>query len=689
MKLKFILISGFLLFFVSVISAQEQVIKHTVEPGETIYSIARKYKTTPYKILKYNSGLDTHIHPGQVILIPAGESVLDTIKKAGYAGFKYHTVKENETLFSISKQYNTSLEDIISVNHIEENNIKLGQVIIIPIYPDPFKKLDTTRFTVYTVQPKEGKWRVAYKHGITVEELERLNPDIKEKPLQINQKLIVPKVKAETKTEEEKNYLFHEVKPLETIYSLSKRYNISQEELIKHNPELTEGLKAGQIIKIPKQKTRQELQGKFIYHKVKPKETLWRISKRYNLSFEELMKYNPELKDGLKEGQILRIPKPDFEIVFDPHSPLFFRIQKTILPSDYTINLVENMKKDKSYKIAILLPLNIKKSKEEKCSDFLNHKIYDYYAGVKAAIDTLQTLGLKVTYDVFDTESSVQTTEQILLKKDLSDYDFVFGPVFPQNIHKTAEALSVFNTPVVIPALKNRNGYPNLVQTMPDSTALAEHMIAYLKEIKTPSDEFVIIHDADAEETVKKVASELGTLNIVRAHRKKGKNWIKDYELKGALSSKTNQIVIVSKDLSLVANIISILDGMSDTKKMNVYTLINLKNFKTLDVNKMASVNFHFPSPDLKTPDARLSRYVKNKYALLPTGTFINGYDTMFDLLVRLANAENLFEGLKQFGKTQETSRIYMYGFNPSTGFKNRASFILRISPDLKIEKVD
>ncbi len=476
---------------------------------------------------------------------------------------------------------------------------------------------------------------------------------------------------------------------METIYSLAKRYNISQEELIKHNPELTEGLKAGQIIKIPKQKTEEEPKGKFIYHKVKPKETLWRISKRYHLTFDELMKYNPELKDGLKEGQILRIPKPGFEIVFDPHSPLFFRIQKTLHPSDYTVNLVENMKKDKTYKIAILLPLNVQPSKEESCSDFLNRKIYDYYAGVKAAMDTLESLGLQVAYDVFDTKASLEHTEKILLEKDLSDYDFVFGPVYPQNINKTAEALSVFNTPVVVPKLKNRNGYPNLVQTIPDSTALADHMIAYLKEIKTPSDEYVIIHDADAGETVKKVASELGTLNIVQAHRKKGKNWIKDYELKNALTSKTNQIVIVTDDLSLVANIISILDGMSDTHKINVYTLTHLKNFKTLDVNKMASVNFHFPSPDLKTPDARLSRYIKNKYGLLPTGTFINGYDTMFDLLVRLANAENLFEGLKQFGKTQETSRIYMYGFNPATGFKNQASFILRISPELKIEKVD
>ncbi len=689
-------IISFLLFFIPVLlsRAQENTLKHVVKQGETIYSIARKYKTTPYKIIKYNPGLDDTIKPGQTLIIPVTESVLDTLKKAGYAGFKYHTVKENETLFSISKQYNTSIEDIIRVNKIEENNIKLGQVIIIPIHPDPFKQLDTTRYTVYTVKPKEGKWRVAYNHGITVEELERLNPEIKGKPLQLNQKLIVPKINAETRSEEEKKYIFYEVKPLETIYSLSKRFNISQEDLVKYNPELAEGLKAGQVIKIPREtqqpKEEEKFSSRYFYHKVKPKETLWRISKRYNISFEELMKHNPELKDGLKAGQIIRIPKPEFEIVFDPSSPLFFRIVRPVKPGEYTVNLIENMNKNRTYKFAVLLPLNVGENLQAECNTLLGRKIYDYYAGVKAAVDTLREMGLQVEMNVFDTRASVTETERILLNKDLSDYDFVFGPVFPQNIVKTADALSMFNTPVTVPFLKDKKGFPNLVRTVPDSTALADHMIAYLQEIKTPDDEYILVYDSDSEETMKKVASSLGTINTLKANRKKGKNWIKDYQLNSRLSpSRHNRVVLVTKDLSLVANSISLLDGLSDKYDISVYSLADIKNFKTLDVKKMSAIRFHFPSPDLKIPDARLSKYVKNKYGLLPTGTFINGFDTTFDLLIRLANAENLYEGLKKFGKTQESSRIYMYGFDPTTGFTNRASFILQITPEMEIEKVD
>ena len=130
-------------------NAQEniRIIHHTVEPHETLMSIARKYKITPYKLIKYNPGISENIHPGDVLNIPLDESPVpdSTATNRRYAGFKYHTVKENETVFSISKQYNTTIEDIIKVNHIEANNIKLGQIIIIPILHDPHREIDTTR----------------------------------------------------------------------------------------------------------------------------------------------------------------------------------------------------------------------------------------------------------------------------------------------------------------------------------------------------------------------------------------------------------------------------------------------------------------------------------------------------------------------------------------------------------------
>ncbi len=672
-----------------------QIIKHTVAQGETIYSIARKYKTTPYQILKNNPGLNSDIKPGQIILIPLIEKPgLDSLKASGrYIAFKYHTVSENETVFSISKQYNTTIEDINKVNKIEDNNIKLGQIIIIPILPDPTGKIDTTRYTFYYVKPKEGKWRVAYNHGITVDELERLNPQIQGRNLQVNEKLVVPKNRADTKPETDKNFVYYEVKPLETIYSLTKRFDISEEELLRHNPQLTDGLKAGQILKIPRQKkpddSSKQSGNRFFFHTVKPKETVYSLTKRFNISIEELMKYNPVLKDGLKAGQILRIPKPGFTVVFDLNAPFFFRLEKIKNPEEYTVDLLQNLHKNKTYKVALLLPFKLNRQNNTECSFIRKNKILDYYAGIRMAVDSLKKLGLNIRVDVFDTQADPNATDRILLKNDLTDYDFVLGPVYPGVIEKTASVLETFNTPVVVPSFRGINAYGNLVKTVTDSASLAQHMITFINEIKA-NDNLIVVFDEKAKPVADSVALSLGTLNMLAAHHSKHGNWLKDTDFKTYLKKGKNNLIILSTDdYSLIANILSVLDGLSTNYPLQLFLLEDSKAIRTLDVKKMAAVHLTFPSRSLKIIDPRLRKSVKENLGFYPNSTFINGYDTTFDLMLRLANADNLFDGLKKYGKTQETSRIYLYGFHAGQGFENVASYILRVNENLDLEVLD
>jgi LysM repeat protein len=685
------------LFWFSIFAQKTEFIKHTVQPGETITSIARKYNITPYKIIKNNPGLKEKINPGDVILIPLSRQQDTILANAKYVGFKYHTVKENETVFSISKQYNTTIDDIIKVNKIDDYNIKLGQIIIIPILYDPYAKIDTTKYTVYLVKPKEGKWRVAYKHGITVEELENLNPEIKGKELKINQRLIVPKNKAETKPEADKHFIYYEVKPLETLYSLSKRFDISQEELIRLNPALTEGLKAGQVLKIPKKKPTKEEKpakedGKFIYHVVKPKETVYRITKKYNISNADLLKYNPELKEGLKAGMTLRIPRPDFNIVFDIHSPLFFRIEKILSPKEHTINLLEDIDKTRSYKFAVLLPLklnNVTDADLDCNNPVLRSKVLDYYAGIRAATDSLKNMGVRVEYDLFDTRGSAYVTEQILMERDLSDYDFVLGPLYVNNIRKTLDALVGFNTPVVVPSFKSVSAYPNLVQTATDSASMAHHMISYIRGLRN-NENVVIVYDKPTSNIAGKVASELGTMNKLEARGGKDGNWVKPEDLRKYLvPGKKNFILTVTDDLSLFANILSIAEGLTSSYDLSLFALEKPKNIEQFDIKKMAAVDFHFPSKSKLIPDARLIKFTKEKYELYVSQAYINGFDTVFDLILRLGNADNLFDGLKKYGKTEESSYIFLYGFTPESGFKNIASYIFRINTNLEPELMD
>lgn len=108
-------------------------------------------------------------------------------------------------------------------------------------------------------------------------------------------------------------YYVHNVKKGETIYSLTKVYGISEDELVRTNPQLTDGLKEGQVLRIPEksvyvqQKDTRTPEG-MIEHEVQRKETLYSISRQYDVSIADIKKANPTIDDNIKKGQILYIP---------------------------------------------------------------------------------------------------------------------------------------------------------------------------------------------------------------------------------------------------------------------------------------------------------------------------------------------------------------------------------------------
>jgi LysM repeat protein len=169
--------------------------------------------------------------------------------------FYLHTVKKGETLYRISKAYNVEINDILYFNPELFNGVKEGQIIKIP------------------------------------------------------------------SIKEDENFYYHLVKKGETIFYLCKKYGITTDKLYANNPELKEkGLQEGKIIKIPKNKFSpnpkdfsENIENQdFIYHTVQPKETLYSISKKYNVSINEILDLNPYIKDqGLRKYETIKIPQKE------------------------------------------------------------------------------------------------------------------------------------------------------------------------------------------------------------------------------------------------------------------------------------------------------------------------------------------------------------------------------------------
>lgn len=115
-------------------------------------------------------------------------------------------------------------------------------------------------------------------------------------------------------------FYVHRVKRGQTLYSISKTYNVTQKEIARENPDILMGLQPGQALKIPfapeeEQATETEDTARYYYHEVEDGETLFSLSRRYQVSQEAIKKYNPVLlEEELKARQIVKIPKKQVKL---------------------------------------------------------------------------------------------------------------------------------------------------------------------------------------------------------------------------------------------------------------------------------------------------------------------------------------------------------------------------------------
>ena len=193
-----------------------------------------------------------------------------------------------------------------------------------------------------------------------------------------------------------KTYYLHKIEKGNTLYSLSKMYSVKIKDLIRENPQLEEGLKIGQVIRIPVKKVDTKAaannppkaEGKYLVHNVIAKETMYSLSRKYEISADNLVKSNPQTKEGLKEGMELRIPieqnivtnvsenviapavEDSFELHFvEPKETLYSLAKEYDLNMD-SIRIVNNGLAD-GLKVGTTIRLPIAKAKSISVSDVL------------------------------------------------------------------------------------------------------------------------------------------------------------------------------------------------------------------------------------------------------------------------------------------------------------------------------
>lgn len=232
------------------ITAQDSIIEHKIQKGETAYFIAQKYKVSVEEIYKLNPESQNGIKDSQIIKIPVHSS-----EKTNSDQQITHVVGEKETLYGLSKQYHVSVEAIQNANQaILVNGLQVGQELNIPNSSN-LSKTETAGSSKMTHQvvAKESLFSIARQYNVSVQDLENLNKDILVNGLQIGQTIAIPNKR---KTLDgrvrviNQETVFHVVEPKETKFSISKKYGISIEQLESQNPEIVNGLIVGNKLAI-------------------------------------------------------------------------------------------------------------------------------------------------------------------------------------------------------------------------------------------------------------------------------------------------------------------------------------------------------------------------------------------------------------------------------------------------------
>ena len=413
---------------------------YTVEPSEGLYRISKKFNVLQADIYKANPSVNEGLKAGQTLYIPV-KNQAKKIQPSTTRQVIEHQVVAKQTLYSISKMYGVEKEEIIRLNpEIENGIIKIGQILRIPVS-------DKTKAQVQDNVAKQ------------------INSD---------KTTVQNEVKAQQPVLPKKKYVTYEVKSRkETLYGISKQFGVSINEIIEANPYAQDGIKKGDILQIPVvEENIPKTSGSDILHIVKPKETIYGISKQYNITKEDLLRANPKLENGLMIGDTILITSS---------SP-----QPTTTPTDNNA-IVQKA----TYRIAYMLPFSAEEDKNSTNID----RFIEFYRGSLLAMEKIKEQGISLEVYTFDTQLGTTKINDILKNGIPKTVDMIIGPAYPEQVAIVADYAKKNNVIQIVPftsQISNSDRFALQYQFNPSSADLDKAIINNILDKHRTDNVFIV-----------------------------------------------------------------------------------------------------------------------------------------------------------------------------------------------------
>lgn len=271
---------------------------YVVQKGDTLYGISKQFNTSMQRLRELNNLSSDILAIGKVLIVSPNSD-------SNPSECVTYTVKKGDSLYSIAKQYNSTVDAIKRYNNLTSNNLSIGQKLKLPCYMKDNDNTTMPNFVMYTVKAGDSLYSIAQQYNTTVDKIKSDNK-LTSNNLSIGQVLMIADKTTDMTVEEcfgedevlEEDYVIYVVKPGDNLYSIARKYDTTVLELKRLNNLTSNNLSVGQELKIPNERR---------IYVVKRGDSLYSIANMFNTTVSAIKSKNNLTTNNLSIGQELII----------------------------------------------------------------------------------------------------------------------------------------------------------------------------------------------------------------------------------------------------------------------------------------------------------------------------------------------------------------------------------------------
>ena len=496
------------------------------------------------------------------------------------------------------------------------------------------------KFYLHTVQQGQTLYSICKAYSVTEKDVLNVNPELQTGTLSIGQIIKIP---IENEISKDGKYIIYTVKKGETLYSLLKRFNTTEKEFYEANPKLNrnESIRAGDEIYFPQKEKSNENTAiakpheentptniaiprddtKYIYHTVAKGETLYKITKQYEISLDELVAENPSLADRpLSIGETIRIPRK--QATSETNVAIAQTAENTETDNTNYAQPVENNDLEtneteepdsaviytdkKNFTVALLMSFETGANMRDLASQekrkvpqkirTATERAVDFYSGCLVALENFRHENIHITFKTYDIGKDNAILTEMVDGGKLNDVDMIIGPAYKSQV----DYLNSLNlgVPMLLPFITDESvlkNYPNNIMLNPSKQDIRNEVAKYAAQmgdcnaliIKGTSDESKS-SSAKYVEAMRNAGVEATELNF---------NGSSIEAIGSALQKgKENLIVVTFETEMSITRVLTQVFKLCEDYKIILIADPKIMNYESIDPNYYAEVKFTYYS---------------------------------------------------------------------------------------------